>query len=250
VQHGEMTTAQEDLHTFLVEADEVVKSVAAAMAQATRKEFSVRVYQERRGWEILAIIPDEDQRYTDLFLSMAKAKMRAACQCSTHVWLMNNCSEPWRDVCRGFRALLGFMDDESTACVPMYELGMCPNMAECPKKHPNCIKRLFVVVRRNLDPAVDSSESSSSAHSASSGKCVRSSVCVRSAQSARSANRAERWNSISRSGLTDGECPDSGFPGETPRGLPTTGVHACPGHDPTVDLPPKDDMVSFCKISL
>jgi len=243
-----MTTSQEDLHTFLVEADEVVKSVAAAMAQGTRQKFLVRVYQERRGWEILATIPEEDQRYTDLLLSMAKAKLRAACQCSTHVCLLSNCANAWKDVRCGFRALLGFMDDESTACIPMYELGRCPNREECQKQHPNYIKRLFVVVRTNLDPPVD--KGSSSSNSVSSSKSVRSSVSVRSARSARNANRAESWNSDSPSGLTDGECPHSGFRGETPGGLPTTGVHPCPGQDPTVDVPPKDHMVSFCKISL
>jgi len=146
-----------------VEAAEVVKSVAAAMTQAT-------LYQERRGWEILATIPGEDQRYTELLLSMAKAKLRAACCCSTHVCLLCNCSNPWRDVRCGFRALLGFMDDESTACIPMYELGMCPDVQECPKKHPNCIKRFFVVVRTNLDPPAVSGEGSSSSKSVSSGK--------------------------------------------------------------------------------
>jgi len=46
----------------------------------------------------------------------------------------------------GFRALLSLVEEYDKACIPMHESGQCPHGQQCLKKHPVCVKRLYVAI--------------------------------------------------------------------------------------------------------
>jgi len=129
---------------FMAAAWRVVLEAAEAMAFVADNLVSVTVSQDRRGWQIFCTLAHEDPQIRKLTLSVSKRRLLLQCRCSRHVHLLNWRTKPWKDVNCGFRALLSFVDDDQKACMPMYERGHCPNGKECSKRHPSCIKRVYV----------------------------------------------------------------------------------------------------------
>jgi len=135
------------LDSFTSEASRVVKEVAEAMAFiANSNMVSLKVFQDRRGWQIRGALAVEDPQLEKLLLSVSKQRLMLQCQHSKHVCLLNSRTHPWRDVHHGFRSLLTFMEDHDKSCMHMYESGQCPNGKRCPKRHPDCVKNLYVAL--------------------------------------------------------------------------------------------------------
>jgi len=135
------------LESFTTEASRVVKDVAEAMAFITSSNMvSLKVYYDRRGWQIRGALAVEDPQLEKLLLSVSQQRLMLQCQHSKHICLLSSRTHPWRNVRHGFRSLLSFMDHHDETCMPMYESGQCPNGKRCPKRHPKCVKRLYVAL--------------------------------------------------------------------------------------------------------
>jgi len=139
---------------FTKEASPVVIEAAEAMASVTSNLVTLKVYHDRRGWQIHGTLAVEDPQLKQLLLSVAKERLLLQCQQSKHVRVLNHCTNPWRETHHGFRSLLSLVDEEHEACMPMYECGRCPNGTGCPKKHPVCVKRLYVALHMH-EPVQD-----------------------------------------------------------------------------------------------
>jgi len=129
---------------FTKSTEHIVQEVVQAIAFIT--DNTVRLYRDRRGWQIRGILPIEDPQFEEWLLSVSKQLVLLQCQQAKHVCLLNCCTHPWKDTNHGFRALLGCVEDRHTACIPMYETGRCFKGANCSNNHPVCIKRLFVTM--------------------------------------------------------------------------------------------------------
>jgi len=135
------------LESFTTEASRVVQEVAEAMAFiANSNMVNLRVYQDRRGWQIRGTLVVNDPQLEELLFSVSKQRLMLHCQHSKHLCLLNSCTHPWRDVRHGFRSLLTFMEDPNESCMHMYESGQCPNGKRCPKRHPDCVKKVYVAL--------------------------------------------------------------------------------------------------------
>jgi len=136
--------ALDDLNT---EATRIVKETTDAMAFiATNNMVSLKVCHDRRGWQIRGTLDVEDPQLKQLLLSVAKQRFMLQCQHSNHVCLLNSRTHPWKDTHYGFRALLSLVEEYDKACIPMHESGQCPHGQQCLKKHPVCVKRLYVAI--------------------------------------------------------------------------------------------------------
>jgi len=171
----------------------------------------VQVYQDRRGWEIHTTVSVEHQHRMEELLAVAKAHLQEACQSARYVCLVSNKNDKWKDVHCGFRALLAFVEDENRAGMPICEFEHCPN-PECPKQHPTRIKRLYVMVKTNMNMATPQADFNDNAlenqtsfsSSAPSAPSALSTLSALSTQSAGSVQTAGSLSSIAYS--MTGDC--------------------------------------------
>jgi len=184
-----MASSRARQRAFASESADLVNKAASAMTRIPATAPQMQVHQDRRGWEIHLVVANEDLHYTQEMLEAGKAQITIECQNAKYVRLLGS-QAPWRDVHCGFRALIGFMEDETSACADVYELGECTNRTQCSKKHPRLIKRLFVVVR---SPLMASMTGSSETH------CEGSASTTGTTNSG-SAQTVQSWSSASYSG--------------------------------------------------
>jgi len=196
-----MVSSRARQRAFVDELTNVVKSTVSAMKPITVTQPVAKLFHDRRGWEIHMVVAEEELHHAKEMLEVAKANLLEASQTSKYARLLHNRS-PWRDVRRGFRTLIAFMEDETNACTEIYELGECPHWTNCSKKHPRCIKRLFVVVKSTLvDSDLSSSHcegSTSTSTDAQSAPSAQTTACLESSLA------GQNWNGASHSGSTCG----------------------------------------------
>jgi len=197
-----MVSSRARQRAFADESADLVNKAASAMTSIPTAVSQMQVHQDRRGWEIHLVVAEEEVHRTKEMLEAAKAQITKECQTTKYVRLLGS-RNPWRDVRCGFRALIGFMEDETNACADVYELGECANRTQCSKKHPRLIKRLFVVVRSPLmvvgshlmgSPLMGSMTDHNETH------CEGSASTSTGTPSSASAQTVQSWSSASHSG--------------------------------------------------
>jgi len=201
-----MVSSRARRRAYADEIADIVNKAVSAMAQVPATRPQTQSQEDRRGWEIQSVVAEEDVHHAKDMLEVAKAQITETCQASKYARLLGSRS-PWRDVHCGFRALVGFMEDDTTACPDVYEHGECCNRAQCSRSHPRLIKRLFVMVKPTRTAStVDFSESNCEGIESTSlsTKSTRSSQSGLSTTNSESAQTGQSWSSASRSESASG----------------------------------------------
>jgi len=176
----------------------MVNATASAMRLATASRPLVRVVEDRRGWEIHAVVAEEELHHARKLLDVAKAHIGETCQASKQVQLL--CSRrPWTNVQCGFRALIGCMKDKLNVCTDVCDFGECRNQETCSKTHPRPIKRLFVVVKSSEANPKDHCRASL-CESRTSTSNAQSEQFALSGTSSLNSHLGHSWSAVSHSG--------------------------------------------------
>lgn len=123
----------------------VVSAAAAALA-STGFVLKAAAHEELNGWRIVARIRPQELRLQEHLLALAQAALLHAAEASGNIYVLGYLVKPFDVTPEGFKATLGVMPDQRTACWGAFSKSCCRHGSACKWQHPTCRTLVNVVV--------------------------------------------------------------------------------------------------------
>lgn len=132
---------------FQQEMAKLAMAVTATLAGCTYSDKVEAFDKGYQGWTIEVMPTEELKHEKDCLVTLAQNALLTATSSSKTIYIMGHAIKPFMTKSQGFVAMIGDMQDETTACWELYSKGACPKGCACSWEHPNCLMPINVVVK-------------------------------------------------------------------------------------------------------